>query len=115
MNNTTSITLYNLKKHSLNEIYAGKHWMKRKRIKDSYKILIKNQFKHTFSKSKIYEVSYEFVFQANPLDASNTVYMLKMIEDILFESDGYKIVSNLNIKSRKGKMDCVNIVVTEIN
>ena len=115
MSNITEITLYNLKKHSLNEIYAGKHWTKRKKIKDSYKLLISNQFKNVFSKDKTYDVSYEFVFQANPLDASNTVYMLKMIEDVIFESDGYKTVSSLNIKSRKGKTDCVNIIVTEIN
>lgn len=114
MSKITEITLYNLKKHSLNEIYAGKHWRVRKKIKDGYIKTVKNQIKHSFSKEKSYDVSYEFIFQSRPLDASNTVYMLKMIEDILFESDGYKVVTDLHIKSRKGKTDCVNIIIKEL-
>ena len=114
MSNITKITLYNLQKHSLNEIYAGKHWRVRKKIKDKYIKVVKNQIKHTFSKDRVYDVTYEFVFQSRPIDVSNTVYMLKMIEDILFESDGYKIVTDLHIKSRKGKTDCVNITVKEL-
>lgn len=114
MSNITNITLYNLKKHSLNEIYAGKHWRVRKKIKDKYVKVVKNQIKHLFSKDKRYDVSYNFIFQSRPLDASNTVYMLKMIEDILFESDGYKTVRKLHITSDKGSIDCIKITVKEI-
>lgn len=115
MSEYTEIVLYGLKKHSLNEIYAGKHWTKRKKIKDAYKLSVKSQFKHLFSKRFSYVVSYEFVFKNNPLDASNTVYMLKMIEDIIFESDGYKVVKELSIKSVKGVKDCVKIKITKLN
>lgn len=108
------ITLYNLPKHSLNEIYAGKHWRVRKKQKDKYTLIVKNQFKHVFSKLKQYSVSYEFQYQNKPLDVSNTVYSLKMIEDIIFEDDSYKIVKELNIKSTKAKTDCVIIKVTEL-
>ena len=39
------ITLKGLPKISLNKWYAGTHWTKRKKIKDEYKKIIKNQFK----------------------------------------------------------------------
>jgi hypothetical protein len=108
------IILKDLPKHSLNEIYAGKHWIKRKQDKDRYTLLIKSQCKRVFKKDKIYKVSYEFNFKKNALDVSNTVYMLKMIEDVLFEDDAYKIIPELTIRSQKGKEDNVIIKITEL-
>lgn len=105
------ITLYNLPKHSLNEIYAGKHWTKRKKIKDAYKLIIQNQFKEVLSKDKTYRVCYHFNFNKSPLDVSNTVYMLKMIEDIIFEDDSYKIITDISIKVSKANNDFVNIKI----
>lgn len=108
------VVLKDLPKHSLNDIYAGKHWTKRKKIKDSYKLIIKSQFKHLFSKLETYSVSYDFRFKTRPLDVSNTVYMLKLIEDIIFEDDTYKIIPELNIKSSKCTEDCVIITVNKL-
>lgn len=110
------ITLNDLPKASLNEIYAGSHWRKRKTLKDNYIAIIKGQFKHVFPKDKIYKVDYTFYFKSRALDVSNTVYMLKMIEDIIFEDDSYKIVQELNIKSLKSNnsKDYVEVMVTEI-
>jgi len=108
------VILKDLPKYSLNDIYAGKHWTKRKRIKDSYKLIIKSQFKHLFSKLDKYTVSYDFRFKSRPLDVSNTVYMLKLIEDIIFEDDTYKIITELNIKSSKHTEDCVIIIVNKV-
>lgn len=108
------IILTGLPKHSLNEIYSGKHWTKRKKDKDIYKLLIKNQFKSVLDDDKIYSVSYTFEFKKKPLDTSNCVYMLKMIEDIIFKDDTYKIIPELKIKSIKGKEDKVIINITEI-
>ena len=109
---TQEIVIYNLPKHSLNKIYAGVHWIERKKDKDTYSIIIKNQFKEVLSKENEYRVAYEFNFKNKPLDISNCVYMLKLIEDILFEDDTYKIVKELNIKSLKSKQDFVKITVT---
>ena len=109
------IKLYDLPKVSLNEIYAGSHWRKRKKLKDTYKLIIKSQFKQVFSKDKTYNVSYVFGFKSNALDVSNTVYMLKMIEDIIFENDSYKIIPELNIKSIKAKYNFVEITIKELN
>ncbi|QIG62323.1 hypothetical protein [Tenacibaculum phage JQ] len=109
------IIIKGLPKHSLNEIYAGKHWSKRKRIKDEYKLIIRSQFKKWLPKDKCYSVSYEFNFKRSPLDVSNTVYMLKLIEDVIFEDDSYKIVQELNIKSKKSKEDFVKINIKELN
>lgn len=108
------IVLKNLPKHSLNEIYAGKHWTKRKKDKDIYKLLIKNQFKGVLSNDKVYSVSYLFEFRIKPLDTSNTVYMLKMIEDIIFEDDNFKIIPEIKIKSVKGNDDKITIKINEL-
>lgn len=105
------IILKDLPKHSLNEIYAGKHWTKRDRIKRSYKLIVNSQYKNVFSKYYTYKVSYEFHFKNNPLDTSNTVYMLKMIEDILFEDDNYKIIPELVIRSKKSTEDYIKVNV----
>ena len=108
------VILKDLPKVSLNKWYAGGHWTKRKKLKDSYKILVKSQFKHVFSKDKQYEVSYNFEFDKRPLDASNCVAMVKLIEDIIFEDDSYKIVKGISITSDKGKNNIVIIKIKEL-
>ncbi len=105
------IILNDLTKISLNKWYSGEHWSKRKKLKDRYKLLIKSQFKQVLSKDKTYKVYYTFNFKTRPLDASNCVAMVKLIEDIIFEDDNYKIVTSLNIKSRKAKYDSVEIEI----
>lgn len=108
------IELEELPKHSLNKIYAGMPWPIRKRNKDNYTRLIKEQCKHVFPKDKEYSVSYDFFFKTRALDVSNCTYMLKMIEDVIFEDDSYKIVKCLNITSQKGDRDYVRIEIYEI-
>lgn len=108
------IILKGLPKHSVNEIYAGKHWTKRKKDKDKYKLLIKSQFKEVLSKDNSYTVEYNFYFKGRALDVSNTVYMLKMIEDVIFEDDTYKIVQELKITSSKAKEDYIEINITTL-
>lgn len=105
------IKLYKLPKISLNKWYSGAHWSKRKKIKDSYKLLVKSQFKQVLSKKFSYEVEYEFNFKTRPLDASNCVAMVKLIEDIIFEDDKYNIVTSLNVKSKKSKEEFVKIII----
>ena len=106
------IELLHLPKISLNEWYAGKHWSKRVKIKNRYKFLVKSQFKGVFRKDNTYEVSYTFNFKTRPLDASNCVAMVKMIEDIIFEDDSYKIVHKISIRSRKSTK---NSVIIDVN
>ncbi len=104
-----------LPKISLNEWYSGNHWSKRKEIKDKYYLLIKSQFKGVFRKNKRYKVGYTFKFKTKPLDASNCVAMVKMLEDIIFEDDRYDIVTELNIKSLKYSENivCVKVEILE--
>jgi hypothetical protein len=61
----------------------------------------------------VYEVDYNFGFSKRPLDASNAIAMVKMIEDVLFESDSYKTVKRISISSNKSKEDYVHIIVRE--
>ena len=42
---------------------------------------------------------------------SNCVAMVKLIEDVIFEDDNYKIVESITIKSRKAKFDNVEIEI----
>ena len=110
----TEVIIKGIEKNSLNVIYAGRHWTKRKKDKDKCKLIVRSQFKKWFSKQNQYKVSYTFFFKTKPLDASNTVYMLKMIEDVIFESDGYNVVTEIKIKSKKATEDYVKITVKEL-
>jgi len=110
----TEIILKDLPKISLNQWYAGKHWTTRKKQKDNYVKIVKSQFKHIFSKNDTYVVDYEFNFKNRPLDSSNCVSMVKLIEDIIFENDSYKIVKKISISSIKNKSDFAKIKVTKL-
>ena len=105
------IELTNLPKISLNVWYSSAHWSKRKKIKDQYKLIIKSQFKPILPKDKSYQVDYTFNFKTRPLDASNCVAMVKLIEDVIFEDDNYRVVNSINIKSRKATADSVEIKI----
>jgi len=103
------IKLENLPKISLNQWYSGCHWTKRKKIKDEYKLIINSQFDKLIPKSESYKVRYDFHFSKRPLDCSNAVAMVKLIEDVIFEDDNYKIVSEITISSKKSSKDYVVI------
>jgi hypothetical protein len=107
------VELKGLPKISLNQWYAGGHWTKRTKIKSDYIYIIKSQFKGQFKKDKQYEVEYRFCFKNNPLDASNCVAMVKLIEDIIFEDDKHDIIKSIKISSEKGKDDLVQIEIIE--
>ena len=89
----------------MNKWYAGTHWTARKKIKDAYKKLIKHKVE-----DGEYDVEYTFYFKSRPLDATNTIAMAKMIEDIIFKNDSYKKIKSVTLKSRKSKNDYVEIV-----
>lgn len=101
-------------KLSLNKWYAGVHWSKRKQIKDIYKLIIKSQFKAVFSKLNKYRVDYTFCFKSRPLDASNCVAMVKLVEDVIFEDDNPKVITEITIKSRKATKEELTIKVSEL-
>jgi len=108
------VILKDLPKISLNKWYSGTHWTKRKKLKDTYTLLVNSQFKDVLSKENKYKVDYIFHFKTRPLDASNCVAMVKMIEDIMFEDDKYNIVLKLTIESKKAKEDFVEIKINVI-
>ena len=110
---STTITLKDLPKLSLNQWYGGTHWTKRKKLKDQYILLTKSQFKGVFPKNNQYVVHYAYFFKTRPLDASNAIAMTKMIEDIIFEDDKWDIIREISISSQKAKQDYVTITVNE--
>tara|TARA_R110000803_G_scaffold82131_3_gene148202 strand:- start:344 stop:679 length:336 start_codon:yes stop_codon:yes gene_type:complete len=108
------IVLKDIPKISLNVFYAGIHWKKRKNIKDQFTYLVKSQYRKTIPKTNKYEVTYDFEFKLRPLDASNTMGMVKMIEDILFDSDKWDVVKKITLTSNKGKEDKITINIKKI-
>ncbi len=90
------------------------HWTTRKKLVDDFHYIVKSQFKHVLSKDNTYEVDYLFEFKKSPLDASNCVAMCKIIEDVIFEDDTYKIIRKITIQSRKGEEDCVHIKIEQL-
>ena len=107
------IILKDLPKVSLNVWYSSKHWSFRKKLKDNYTLIVKSQFKDVLPASESYDTEYHFTFKSRPLDASNCVAMVKMIEDIIFESDGYKVIKSILITSEKGAEDKVEIKINK--
>ena len=107
------IILKDLPKVSLNVWYSSKHWSFRKKLKDNYTLIVKSQFKDVLPASGSYDTEYHFTFKSRPLDASNCVAMVKMIEDIIFESDGYKVIKSILITSGKGAEDMVEIKINK--
>jgi hypothetical protein len=105
------IILKDLPKVSLNAWYGGGHWSKRKKLKDNYTLIVKSQFKDVLPASESYNTEYHFTFKSRPLDASNCVAMVKLIEDIVFENDGYKIIKSILVTSSKGADDIVEIKI----
>lgn len=110
----TKITLRGLKKISLNEWYAGNHWTKRAKIKKDYTWIIKSQCLDVLPKTGRYEIDYVFYFERSPLDASNTIAMVKMIEDVLFEDDKWDVVRKISIISNKDGDERVEIKITNL-
>ena len=98
-------------KISLNKWYSGMHWTKRKKMKDAYIQIVRSQFKQVLSKDNVYDVEYHFTFKSRPLDASNCVAIVKMVEDIIFEDDNYKIIHSILISSGKGARDVLEIKI----
>lgn len=98
-------------KISLNEWYAGMHWTVRKKIKDTFEKDILSQIAgqqedyetlQDMIKRGGLKVSYVFYFKTRPLDCSNCVAMIKIIEDVLLKGDdSYKTVSSIEIASCK--------------
>ena len=103
------LTFKDLTKKSLNDWYAGTHWSKRKKTKDIYKLVVRSQF-HDVLQGK-FIVDWLFTFQNNPLDASNCVAMIKLVEDIIFEKDDWKHMEIGGIKSIKGDIDKVELTI----
>ena len=111
---TTEIILKGLPKISLNEWYAGKHWTKRKTLKDKFKWIVLSQCKTVFPKTSQYIVSYEIVSKNRPIDADNTIGMTKLLTDILFEDDKWDIITQVCLSSKKGDEDYVKVTVTTL-
>ena len=109
------LKLVNPPKVSLNEWYGGKHWSERSKLKNNYQWIVFEAFKE-LRENKINEpcaVTYNFIWgkSSRPLDASNCVAMVKLIEDQIFKSDAPHIVTQLTIASIKNKFQKENLIV----
>lgn len=102
-------------KVSLNAIYGGLHWSKRKNLADLY-----HSYFIPFRKSRIdifpVTLSFVFKFKGRLLDVSNCAYMVKLIEDALvvngiLPSDTVHHVSKIECSVEKSVADTVEITI----
>jgi hypothetical protein len=109
-------------KVSLNKIYAGMHFRKRKELADLYHeevLELKGKLK---VKNYPVQILYDWHFVKNPLDTLNCAFMSKMIEDGLvavgvLENDDTKFVRRSILESKKSdkyKNDTVVITISSL-
>jgi len=111
-----NITMPLPEKVSTNQIYAGIHWAKRKKLVDLFH---KAFLEHRKLKVEHYpvDINYIFTFKTKPLDTTNCTYMVKCLEDGMvkngiLEDDNPAHVSFTGIYSQKGSKDEVQIIIT---
>lgn len=109
-------------KVSMNNIYSGMHWKKRKELADLYH----NEFLELKRKVKVVKypvvIHYNWHFIKNALDTLNCAFMSKMLEDGMvhvgiLEDDSVKYVRRSILdsqKSNKYKHDTVVISIEEV-
>lgn len=113
------IRLENIIKQSANQIYAGIHWTKRKKIKDSYLWLTKAPFSRLQPVKEKINLRFDFFWGGRALDSSNCFFMAKMIEDCLVEygilqDDTHEFVGKIIIESHKSKLKNMDYCVITI-
>lgn len=80
------------REYSLNSIYSGKHWAKRRSDKEYWKQFVLDELKKQGIEREYCEYPVEIIFRwDDPLDCSNHAYMAKMIEDIFV---GYILIDD---------------------
>lgn len=110
-----SITIPIPQKVSTNDIYAGMHWSKRKKLADLYhRSLI--EYRNSPKVQYPVEISYVFSFKGRLLDCDNCSYMAKLLKDGLrhwqiITDDSPQYVSSVTLVSQKGKKEEVQIII----
>ena len=91
------IEINNLTKLSFNK-YNHLHWTKKKRFKDTLRLLVYDTTKETFKGG--YSLNFDFYFVGRRLDTVNVFHYCKIIEDKLFQED--KENRQICVKVNKG-------------
>lgn len=113
------IRIDNIIKVSSNEIYAGKHWTARKKLKDSYLWLTAGPFKKLQPVKEKVDLDFKFYWGSRALDSSNCSYLCKVLEDCLvyykiLQDDTIKFVGKVSMESSKSKDKAVDYCVITI-
>lgn len=100
------VKIENIVKVSSNEIYAGKHWTARKKLKDSYLWLTVGPFKKLNPVREKVDLDFKFYWGSRALDSSNCSYLCKVLEDCLvhhkiLQDDTIKFVGKVSMESFK--------------
>lgn len=111
------ITMPVPEKVSLNKIYAGMHWTTRARLATLYHNCLLGIPVTVFTKPVV--CTYTFTWKTRSLDASNQVFMVKMLEDGLvkigcFPDDTNVYVTEIRTRSIKSKTVPYDIVRIQI-
>lgn len=116
---TQEARIENIIKESSNKIYAGMHWIRRKKLKDSYLWLTKGPFSRLKPVKEKVNLQFDFFWGVRPLDSSNCSFMAKMIEDCLvahgiLENDTINHVGKIIIESHKSRLKEMDYCIVKI-
>lgn len=111
------IIFVDLPKVSTNEIYAGVHWSRRKKLKEDFLWLTLNAIKKLIPAQEKVDLDFTFHFKKNALDADNCGYMGKLIIDCLvahgmLKDDSNKFVGRVSYESKKSDNDFCELVIS---
>ncbi len=101
-------------KISLNKIYAGVHWTKRKQWKDDYYYAVVASKIAPYRGQFPFHAHYHFKLTGRALDATNCAFMVKCLEDALVAGgvvpdDTPQYVASVTLSSEKAKVDEVEV------
>ena len=102
---------------SLNEWYSSKHWSNRNKIKNEWHKFYKSFLIAPYPKFDKYRIELDY---NSRLDPSNTIPMIKLLEDALVENGviindtkeyckGLNIVPNLSLKNKSYRIKIIHI------
>ena len=103
------IEIKNLPKVSFN-VYNSMHWTKKKRFKDTLRLLVYDATKIKFKGA--YTLDFTFYFTGSKLDTVNCFHYCKILEDKLFEQDNQNRKICLDVL--KGKENKCILILNKI-
>jgi len=123
MDRVQILTIYDETGPTLNQFYAGMHYSKRKKLKDTWKLLTRIAVaQQDIKRVEVYPVTIDCRVVFGPgkrrYDWENCSVTMKMIQDALcslgiIDDDNHKYISGGRIWTKRGERSCVQVAIRE--